>query len=153
MIIRFADVDADAPQIIEGVWDFIARMDFKTYLPDREEDFEEWFLTILKSDPVDTLVAEKNGDVVAGLGLAFTPFLWNPAIVHADELFWWASPKAPPTAALALLRFALDWSRQVGGKRKVMATFKSLTSSPEAVGRIYERHGLRETETAYMGEL
>lgn len=149
MIARMADVEKDRDHLIAGVRDFVSRMDFTAFMPDSDEGFEDSVLTVLSMDFVETYVVEYNGVIVSGIGIAYVPFLWNMKMIQADELFWWAAPDAPKTAALRVLRFAHDNVKKLAE----IATFKALTSSPDGVARIYKKMGLRPVETNFMGVL
>lgn len=151
MIIRLADVRNESEQIIVGVRDFISRMDFTDYIPEDREWFEKYIIEVLSSDTIEVVVAEDNGIIVAGLGMAYGPMLWNPGLVQAEELFWWAAEDAPPTAALRVLRNIMDRVKDGSNSGRTFVSFKRLTSSPEGVGRVYEKMGLREVETNYVG--
>ena len=93
---------------------------------------------------------ERKDKIIAGLGVAYVPFLWNPAVLQADELFWWGSA-TQTTAAMRVLRFTLERMRERAGDRQAMAVFHKLTSSPASVAAIYRRLGLREVQTSDMG--
>lgn len=150
MITRLANVETDAPEIMLGVYDFIGRMDFTDCLPEGLEGIEDTVLALVDSDVVEVAVVEDEDKIIAGLGVAYVPFLWNPAVLQADELFWWGSA-TQTTAAMRVLRFTLERMRERAGDRQAMAVFHKLTSSPASVAAIYRRLGLREVQTSYMG--
>ena len=146
MIARLADVEKDKDQLLIGVRDFVSRMDFTGFKDASEEEFEEHILNVLSMDFVETYVVEYNGVIVAGIGFAYAPFLWNMKMIQADELFWWASPDAPKSAAMRVLRFAYGQAEKLSD----IVAFKKLTSSPDGVSRVYKKLGLREIETNFV---
>lgn len=149
MEIRLADVRNEKEQILVGVRDFVSRMDFAEFLPDDKEWFEAYVIELLSSPNIEVIVAEHDERIVAGIGMAYSPLLWNPGVLQAEELFWWAAQDAPQTAAIRVLHAAR--ARAAGKDEKTFVAFKALTSSPESVRRIYTKMGLREVETSYIG--
>ena len=117
---------------------------------DDEEEFETHFMGVMSGPTVDIIVAEDDGVIVSGLGVFYSPLFWNPNVMHAEELFWWAAEDAPKSAAMRVLRFAIAGIDNIQYDGKKMISFKSLTSSPPSVGKVYEHLGLREIETSYM---
>ena len=152
MIARLAAPFDDQEQILIGLRDFVSRMEFSDFLPP-DHLFEPFVVELLSNPQIETAVVEHEGKLVAGLGLAYVPFVWNPQLTQADELFFWASPDAPKAAALRVLRFSLSRIRERAAlaDAKVLACFRKLTSSPDKVGQVYNKIGLREIETTYMG--
>ena len=148
MVIRLADKKADFPAILRGARNFIARMDFSDHLPSDERSLAEAISRILALDDVDVIVVETDKRIVGGLGMIYAPYLWNPEIVSGEELFFWTAPDAPPTAALALLRFM---RRRATEKGAAILNFAALTSSPATIGRAYERLGMQMTQMTYTG--
>ena len=148
MIIRLADVKNEADQILAGAKDFISRMDYTEFLPD-PDILDEYLVNLLSSTGLEVIVAEEGGRIVAGIGMAYGPLLWNPAIIQAEEIFWWASSDASPTAAVRVVKYALNRAKE--DDIQILVSFKSLTSSPQSVGRFYENMGLRQVETSYVG--
>ena len=146
--IRPADLSKDALAIFDGAKDFISRMDYRDFLPETDEELMLAVGRVLNTPGVETLLAERGGRVVGGLGLIVSPHLWNPEILAMEELFFWTAPTAPKSAALRLLRAALSLAAERGVS---VISFKALTTSPKGVGRAYERLGLRPVETSYMG--
>lgn len=150
MIIRVSDPVEDAGGIMAGVKDFISRMDFVDYFPKDERGVISVIGKVVTSESIEVLVAEHEEEIVGILIVAFVPYLWNPEITHAEELLWWVAQDAPKTAGLRLLRFARKRAKEIGAD---VMTFTALTSSPKNLGRIYERMGMREIETSYMGSV
>ena len=150
MDVRPANWSTDKQKIMEGAKDFIARMDFKEFLPDSEIEFSDAVGRVMSYDFVEVTVAEHEGDIVGGIGMSYVPCIWNPKSVMAEELFWWASEEAPKTTALRLLRFIKERASSVGAD---FLSFKRLTSSPIGVSKVYKRMGMRELETTFIGGL
>ncbi len=146
--IRAVDLSSDLPMIIDGMKDFISRMDYHEFLPDTYEEVVEGFTRLVNLDPIEMLVAEYEGSIVGGIGMVYSPCIWNLKVSIAEEMFWWVSKDAPSSTALRLLRRVSSNAAARGCKFMV---FKSLTSSPEMLDKVYRRMGLRPTETSYMG--
>lgn len=150
MDVRLANWSTDKQKILEGARDFIARMDFKEFLPDSEIELSDAVSRVMSYDFVEVAVAEHDGDIVGGIGMSYIPNLWNQKSVMAEELFWWASKEAPNTTSLRLLRFVKDRASSAGAD---FLSFKRLTSSPDGVSGVYKKMGLRELETTFIGGL
>ena len=147
MIIRPADFDTDALAIMDGAKDFVSRMERPDLVPADDAAFTEAVGYTLDLPGVEVLVVEHEGEIVAGLGLLFTPYNWNRAITVANELFWWASPDAPHRAAFEVFMAGMKMIRERGA----LPMFHALTSSPKGVDRAYRRAGMEPVETVYMG--
>lgn len=150
MIIRYAQPVTDREQLLKGVRDFISRMDFTPFLPEDDAEFDEHILTLMSRENFDVIVADDEGELVAGIGIVYSQLLWNPGVLHAEEVFWWAAQDAPQTAAARVLKAALGMIKEIEHPRRLVS-FKALTTSPESVQRLYGKMGLREVETSYMG--
>lgn len=150
MDVRLANWSTDKQKIMAGAKDFIERMDFDGFLPESEAELSDAISRVMSYEFVEVTVAEHDGDIVGGIGMSYIPSLWNPKAVMAEELFWWASKEAPKTTSLRMLRFIKARASSVGA---AFLSFKKLTSSPNGVSRVYERMGLRELETTFIGGL
>lgn len=148
MIIRKADFEDDALAIMDGARDFISRVAFRDLMPD-DDGLVKAIAKIISLDGLEILVAEHDGQVVAGIGLLFQPWHWNPDILLADELFWWAAQDAPFRAAHMLMVEAM----RVIDEKQALPVFRALETSPDGVARMYQRMGLKPIETVYMGGL
>ncbi len=146
--IRVIDLSSDLPMVIDGMKDFVSRMDYHEFLPETYEEVVEGLIRLVNLDPIEIWVAEYEGYIVGGIGMIYSPCIWNLKISIAEELFWWVSKDAPLSTALRLLRHVNSKEAARGCKFMV---FKSLTSSPETLDKVYRRMGLRPTETSYMG--
>lgn len=144
MIVRHADLDSDALAIDDGARDFVRRVAFRRLMPD-DDALTGAVARILTLDGVEILVADDDGTIVGGIGLLFAPYLWNPGVLTADELFWWAAPDAPYRAAHKLFRAAMARIEERGAE----PLFRALTTSPEGVDRMYRRAGLVPIEIVY----
>src|SRR5713226_2964838 len=147
MIIRKADLHADAPSIVVGAKDFISRMNYTDFLPETEEGLTSAIGRLLSIPGIEVTLAEYEGHIVVGLGIFYGPHIWNPDVISAEELFWWTAEDAPKHTALRLFRSVI---KDVRG-RGALATFKKLTSSPQRLESIYLRVGLKPVETSFMG--
>ena len=150
MIIRVSDPVTDALEIMDGVRDFISRMDFTDCLPEDDAGIIDVVGNIVALEDVEVLVAEHEGKIVGILMMIYFPHLWNPKLINAEELLWWGSKDAPKTTGLRMLRFAKKRAKEKGA---YFMTFTKLTCSPKNLGRVYERMGMREIETSYVGLL
>jgi hypothetical protein len=152
MIVRIADPHEDAEGIMLGVRDFVSRMDYTDYLPPVDL-FEPFMVQFLSDSSVETVVVEHEGKLVAGMAIAYIPFFLNPQMTQAQELFLWASPDAPKSAVMRVIRFSVKriHERVKDGGEGIMAHFGKLTSSPDGLGRVYNKLGLREMGTMYGG--
>ncbi|KKK46687.1 hypothetical protein LCGC14_3162760, partial [marine sediment metagenome] len=138
--IRAVDLSSDLPMVIDGMQDFISRMDYHEFLPDTYEDLVEALTRLVNLDCTEILVAEYEGRIVGGIGMVYAPCMWNFKVSIAEELFWWVSKDAPSSTALRLLRRVSSNSVAKGCK---FIVFKSLSSSPETLDKVYRRMGLR----------
>ncbi len=146
--IRAVDLSSDLPMVIDGMQDFISRMDYHEFLPDTDGDLVEGLTRLVNLDCTEILVAEYNECIVGGVGMVYAPCMWNFKVSIAEELFWWVSKDAPSSTALRLLRRVSSNAVAKGCK---FVVFKSLSSSPETLDKVYRRMGLRPVETSYMG--
>lgn len=145
---RLADKAADYPAIIAGAYAFAAESGLNEFLPETGDPFEQAVARIIAAPTTEVLLAEHDGAVVGGIGLAYGPYLWNPSLTAVDELFFWVAPSAPQTTALSLLRAAQSHLRS---QPLDLVTFASLPSSPAKLGTVYERIGLKPFQTSYVG--
>lgn len=145
MIVRLANFDTDALDLLEASMDFVGRMAFQEFA---SENFAETVARNMTADFVEVAVAEDDGRIVGCLGMSYLPFFWNPEKLSAEELFFWTAKDAPKTAALRLIRFTMDRIRTRG---RCLATFRRLETSPGALDRVYRKIGLQPVETTYMG--
>lgn len=146
MIVRLADLEADAAAIMDGARDFASRIAFRSLLPNDDAAFTEAVARIMALDGLEAIVAEHEGLVVAGIGVLFAPYLWNPAVTVGDELFWWAARDAPYGAGPKVAEEAL---RRIE-ERGAVPLFRALQTSPRGVGRFYRRIGLQPVEVSFM---
>lgn len=145
LTVRDADLSRDAAVIIEGARQFAARAPLRALLPDGT-GLVEAIGRVVTLEQVEIVVAEHAGEVVAGLGVAYIPHLWNQDVTVAEELFWWAFPGAPMRAGRAVFDEAL---RRMDA-RGAVPLFRALSTSPAGVDRMYRRAGLEAVETTYM---
>ncbi len=145
MKIRNADLEKDALAIMDGARDFRARVEFQTLFPEDDNDFVKAVGKIINTQGVKVLVAAQDEKIVAGICFFIAPFVWNPNRLVAEELFWWASKDAPFKAAYHVIDYAMTYIELLGA----VPLFKSLTTSPKGVDKIYRRFGLKPMETLY----
>ena len=150
MIVRLADPLNDAGEILNGAKDFVSRMDFIGPMPQDDAGLIAAMTRLYELPGFEIAVAEHDERIVGGIGMIYAPFVWNPGLVTASEMFWWTAPGAPRTAALALLRWVEKRMVEKGARLK---EFVKLTSSPAGVTRVYERMGLRKVQESWMGSI
>jgi hypothetical protein len=150
MKVKVVDKLDYALQIVEGMQDFCSRMDFQEFIPQNPTDFADALSRIVMMEQVYIIGAVDEGKLVGMIGMAYMPHTWNPKILHAEEIFWWAAPDAPVTTSMRLLKKAKEHAKEMGAN---MITFRALTSSPAKTGDVYKRMGLKEIETTYSGSI
>jgi hypothetical protein len=151
MYTRYADLNTDRSDLIEIYWDFIEFMGDCTWLPNSVADAEAHFLSLLNMPGVDTIVCEESEKVTAAISTLTSPFVFNPEIIHVEEIFWWAAHDADPRAAMLVMRAAMNWAETLKDKNEVMVTMKRLEKSPRGVRRVYDRFDLSHIETSHSG--
>lgn len=96
-------------------------------------------------------IAEVEGAQVGALGFQFVPYMWNPDIIVASELFFWVYPEHSRSgAAVALTKWAKIALLASGAD---VETWSSVPTSPESLHRYYRRRGLRPLSMGYWGAL
>lgn len=151
MKIRAANFETDWEGILAGAWDFIQRMGDPDWVPTSRNRFETHLLQLFRNPAFEIYIADDKDEIVAGIGIVRVPFMWNPDYTAVEELFWWASPDAPPQAAISVLRHAIEAARADAAPREVLLTMKRLDTSPDGVGRLYDRLGLKHREVSHTG--
>lgn len=94
------------------------------------------------------LVAEREGALIAMACLHIEPFIFNPAVVIAQEIVFWIEPEhRGGLLAVRILR-AIDTACAARGATVVrMAT---LPASPPAAAQLYERSGYVASESYFV---
>lgn len=145
--IRPADLEGDALAIVDGARDFIARMDYREILPADNEEIVAAVARLVTIPGVEVVVAEHEGEIVGGIGMLYSPFLWNAKVKAAEQLFVWTAKGAPPTTLLCLLRAV---RQRMKDENCEFANFKANLNHPGFDG-VLCRMGLRPVETVYIG--
>lgn len=145
MIIRNADLEKDAMAIVDGARDFANRTPIQSLLKD--EKFTKAVSRVVTLKNFEVLVAENDGQVVGGIGIFYTPLLWNDDILTAEEHFWWVAKDAPFKTGINLINQAMKNIEEKGA----IPMFKALSTSPKGVDKIYRKFGMEPVETLYMG--
>lgn len=146
VVVRKADLSKDALAIIDGARDFASRIRFGSMLPDKDAEFIEVVSRIVTLGNVDILVAESKEEIVGGIGIGYTPFMWNPRITLGEEIFWWTAQNAPFRCGWILFDEAMNAIEAKGA----IPAFKSLETSPKGVGKLYAKRGMSPIETLHM---
>ena len=145
MIIRPADIEKDALDIMDGARDFASRIAVRHLLPKDDEDFIKVVSRIVSLEGMEVLLAEHGGRVVGGIGILYVPYTWNPAILVGDEMFFWSHKHAPFRTARKLADEAMRRIKEKGA----IPMFHSLTTSSAGVERFYNSINLFPIETAF----
>ena len=151
MIIREADFSKDWSAIVNGMWDFVQFAGHTDFVPSERNRFETTMLELMRNPVFQVFLAEDKSRPVAGIGVSQMPYLLNPEMTMVEELFWWSTDQAPPSAAGRLLAHTVEWAQQSSDRTLLM--MKRLSNSPEQLEQIYERLGLRHVEISHMGEI
>ena len=150
MIVRLADLDADLDRMMPHAMAFARQSGLGQLLDCTENDMAAALRALDALPSCRMFVAEDDGEIAGGLGLIYAGAVWAPAKKVAEELFFWVASGAKPTAALMLIRAALDDVKAEGAR---MATFYSLKSSPAKLHRVYARLGMRPIQVAYVTKI
>lgn len=145
MIIRPADLEKDALAIMDGARDFASRISVRHLLPEDDNDFIKAVSRIVCLEGMEVLLAEHEGRVVGGIGILYAPYLWNSAILVADEMFWWAAQDAPFRTGKKLI----DETMRKIEEKKAVPMFRTLTTSPLGVERVYRSFNMQPVETVF----
>lgn len=145
LIVRDADLSRDAAVIVQGARAFAVKAPLRALLPEGD-DLIDAIGRVVTLEQVEIVIAEHRGEVVAGLGVAYIPHLWNQDVTVAEELFWWAFPGAPLRAGRAVFDETMRRIDACGA----VPLFRALVTSPPGVDRLYRRAGLEPVETTYM---
>ncbi len=148
MITRLADMEGDGLAVFDGAKDFVSRLDCPECVASDDEGLIEAISYIFALPGFECWLVEDGGGVVGGIGLLFSPPLWNRRVMGMSELFIWAAPDALNTVFLRLMKQARR------RKREMNATYQELfilTSSPPGIEKVYARMGLRKTQETWVG--
>ena len=145
MIIRSANVESDALSIIDGARAFSEITEFKELFPSDNNAFIAAIGRIMVLEGMEIILAEHETRIVGGIGILLAPFLWNPEILAADELFWWAYKNAPFRTGACLI----DEAMKRIDKKGAIPMFRVLENSPKGVEKLYRRKGMKPIETMF----
>ena len=153
MIIRDADLRADALVIMEGARDCIRRhkehlgnLNIGSLFPDTDEVLVKVMAQIVALPGLEIRIAEHLGKVVGGIGTLYSPYMWNPDLLAADQIFWWAAEDAPFRTARTLLVESMNRIED----RNAMPVFRVPNTLPKGIEKLYRRFNMVPTETTYM---
>jgi hypothetical protein len=149
--LRVADPVKDFDLILEGARAFATEYNRPDVIPSpTSQKFFDAIWDLVSNSHVKVLLAEDEQGLVGGLGYMTCQYIWDREKLHAEELFWWCKPGAPPTAAMRLLRMAFSEWRKAGVN---LYALHSLTTSPESVDVVYQRLGASPAQATYVGVL
>lgn len=143
--IRAADLQNDALAIMDGARDFAKRIAFRSLLPMEDSEFVSAVGGIVTLEGFELLLAEHNTEVVGGIGILYAPYIWNPKLTVADEIFWWCYESAPYRTGWRLFEQAM---KNIDA-RNAIPMFSALETSPDGVARTYRRAGMKPIETKF----
>ena len=127
MTVRYANID-DVDQMMPHARAFVEHAGFSG-LAGTDSEIRQVLTSLLETPQVEVAVAEEDGNIVAGIGVVFTPFLWNPDHIVAEEVFWWSAPDAPKTAAMRVFNHIMQGIKSVKSGGKIIGCFKRLKDS------------------------
>lgn len=142
MIIRPGDIEKDALVIMEGAKDFASRSVVSPMLGD---GFVEIVSNIVTLPDVEILLAEHNGRAVGGIAVLYVPYIWNPDVLTAEELFWWTIKEAPFGTGRDLINKIMLNIDERGAK----PMFRSLISKRKGFYNTFKRFGMEPVETLH----
>ena len=129
VIIRPADLNTDALAIVDGARDFARRIRMDLLFPENNDEFISAIGRIMVLEGMEILLAEYEDKIVGGIGILYAPYLWNPARIVGDELFWWTAQDAPFRTG----RYLIDEAMKCIDKKGAIPMFHSLETSPRGV--------------------
>ena len=149
MNIRPATRD-DVPAIVDMATKFYAETPHAKHVPLKKECAAG--LAIITMDAGTMLVAEDDdGRAVAMLCAYIDHFTFNDEAMMVNELAFWVDESHRGTrVAMRLIKRMREICQSKGVKFFNMA---SMSSSPEAAGRLYQALGLNPVATIYMDAL
>lgn len=150
MEIRIADAVRDRSAIVECALKFSCQTDLQEILPKTQAGMDQALERVIELDGFNAVLAINDGKIVGGLGLLFSPFVWNPELLACEEVFLWCRDDAPPSTLLRLLRFAGGLAEENGAD---ICIFSSLSTSPPSLARLYQRLGLHPFQASFIGEI
>jgi hypothetical protein len=148
--VRLADKIEDMPAIVAIVLEFIDQAGLGKYMPDDLPARVAAIETVINYPVVDVLLSlDDSGAVIGGLGINYSPLLWNMSMTVGEELFLWVAPFAPATAAMRLMKAGQAQMRERGVRTQV---WSALPDSPPKIGKVYERMGCALSQLTYIGK-
>lgn len=96
-------------------------------------------------------VSEQDGVINGMVAGVLSPVYFNHNHLSGEELFWWVSDNAPPSAGLKLLTAIEDRVRELGCGTWQMKSLARLNGM--RMEKLYERRGYRASERLFIKEL
>jgi len=127
MIIRQADFNTDALEIMDVVKDFISRQR-SDFFPRTEKELIASVAQIVSFHDIRLTVAEHEGRIVGGLGIFYGIRIGIP------DIFWITSTNAPKTTSFRLIREAMKDIKQ----KNTLIPFKMRLSRSDKLESIYK---------------
>lgn len=138
---------ADVPALAAMGARFVTETEYARHLALNPVAITQVLEHLIASPTGTVLVAERDGALIAMLGLAHYPHPMSGEPV-ASELFWWCNPDARGGgAAIRLLKHGEAWARTAGARRLLFVAPNA------AVGALYARLGYEAIEVTYQRSL
>lgn len=119
-------------------------------IPLRLEDMVVAFNRMIDNGYIYVCINELN-EFIGGIGFIISPYMYNSYHKVATELFWWVTPtERNSPVGLRLMKKGEACAADAGCTLICMSL---LSSSPQSVGKIYEKLGYVFSEGTYMKEL
>jgi RimJ/RimL family protein N-acetyltransferase len=134
--------ERDIPDIIRMGHEFMETSAYSRHLTENHECMATMARRLIGQSSGALLVSEEDDALVGMIGMFAFPHHFSGEII-AGEVIWWVAPTHRGTG-LRLFRAAEQWAKSVGAKRIQM-----IAPNP-SVGKIYERMGYEQIETAYQ---
>lgn len=141
--------DRDWDTLLEFGYGFAATLDEAEIVLEDPTVFADALRAAIEDERVTCLVYTEDGQVKATIAWAVVPFMWNPKVSHASEVFFY-NQDAGPRAAVRLLSCYEEVAKRQGVRLLGMTL---LNTSDPRVARLYERSGARLSETTYIKEI
>ena len=110
--------------------------------------FEATVLNMIADNNSVILVMERNAKIVGMAAGQVYPIYFNHAHKTSQELFWWVSPDARGSEALAL-KAALEYAvNSMGAASLAMMNMPGLRD--KALARLYRLHGYKSMEQSFI---
>lgn len=136
----------DYPVVAEMARDFYSRTTQAQSIPYDEETAYQLFLDLVANGFV--VLAWQDEEPIGMLGCMMTPAMLNKNFKVATEIFWWVDPLVRGGKAAIQMLAAAEYLAKVEGAKII--TMGTLDTSPQGLGKFYERRGYARQEESYV---